>query len=54
MPNTTKRPTYQCSACSLAVVVIGDRVIRACRCDAQTPVAANMSATAHGTAALKG
>lgn len=50
----TKRPPYQCSGCALAVVVIGDRVIRACRCDASTPVVANMTATARGTAALKG
>lgn len=40
-------PKYQCSKCSLAVLVHGENVIKACKCDA--PILANMEATMKGT-----
>lgn len=43
-------PKYQCSKCSLAVLVQDGHVIKACKCDA--PIAANMTATVKGVGGL--
>ncbi len=37
---------YHCQACKLKVIVIGEKVIKACKCDA--PVVAELVATMAG------
>lgn len=46
-------PMYQCSKCKLAVIVAGDRIIRACKCGDAAPVVGQMSATVRGSGAVK-
>ena len=43
-------PKYQCAKCSLAVLVHGENVIRACKCDAA--VVANIVAKCAGKAGV--
>ncbi len=43
-------PKYQCSKCSLAVLVQAGQAITACTCDA--PIAAYMTATVKGVGGL--
>lgn len=39
---------YSCASCHTSVVVIGESIVRACRCDASTPVTASLTATVRG------
>lgn len=52
MSHASKRPElYRCGACSLAVVLVDGKLVRACSCTA--PVVAEMRATMAGTGGLK-
>jgi hypothetical protein len=42
---------YYCSKCKLAVIVLPEKTIKACKCDA--PVTAEMSAQPKGTSKIK-
>ena len=43
--------SYACSACKLAVIVVGGATIRACKCNA--PVSASVSSVVVGTGGVK-
>jgi hypothetical protein len=42
---------YKCSKCNMPVVVINDKVIKVCKCEA--PIIAEISATATGKGNVK-
>ena len=42
---------YKCKKCNLSVIVINDKIIKACKCDA--PIVANIEASAKGIGGLE-
>jgi hypothetical protein len=48
---TTTRPMLRCASCGLAVIRVGDRLVRGCG-HVDAAVVAEMSAAAKGTATL--
>ena len=48
-----EKPRYACATCGMAVIVIGESVIRACP-HADSGVTANMEAVAYGVGGMAG